>query len=88
MRPCEKLFLKIINMQAKKLMATKMLELSSTAGYRKAIKEMNALQRIFSDKRFIYIMAPSLQTQEQLRDEGFKVERTKITEYIQFKISW
>jgi hypothetical protein len=72
----------------KKLMATKMLELSSTAGYRKAIKEMNALQRTFSDRRFIYLHSPSLQTQEQLRDEGFTVERTKITEYVQFKISW
>ena len=75
-------------MATKKLMATKMLELTSTAGYRKALKEMNALQSTFSDKRFIYMHSPSLATQEQLRDEGFKVERTKVTEYVQFKISW
>lgn len=72
----------------KQLMAERMLELTASAGYRKAIKEMNVLQRNFSSQRFIYLHSPSLQTQEQLRDQGFKVERTKITEYVQFKVSW
>lgn len=73
---------------AKQLMAEKMLELTASAGYRKALKKMNNLQRTFSSQRFIYLFAPTIQTQELLRDQGFKVERTKITEYIQFKCEW
>lgn len=75
-------------MSKKQLMAERMVELTASAGYRKAIQEMNKLQRQFSSQRFIYLHAPTIQTQEMLRDQGFKVERTKITEYIQFKISW
>lgn len=73
---------------AKQLMAEKMVELTASAGYRKAIKEMNLLQRQFSSQRFIYLHAPSLQTQELLRDQGFTVKRTAVKDYIQFKIEW
>lgn len=75
-------------MATKQLMAEKMLELTASSGYRKAIKEMNVLQRTFSSQRFIYLHAPNLQTQDLLRDQGFKVERTSIKDYIQFKVSW
>lgn len=75
-------------MAGKQLMAEIMLEMTASAGYRKAIKEMRQLQAKFSKQRFIYIHAPDIQTQDMLRDQGFKVERTKITEYVQFKISW
>jgi len=73
---------------AKQLMAEIMLEMTASAGYRKAVKEMRGLQARFSKQRFIHLHAPDLQTQEMLRDQGFKVERTKITEYVQFKVSW
>ena len=69
-------------------MAERMLELTASAGYRRAIKEMNAMQRAFSTQRFIYLHAPSQQTQDLLRDQGFKVERTSIKDYVQFKCSW
>jgi len=72
----------------KQLMAEIMLELTASAGYRKAIKEMNAMQRAFSTQRFIYLHAPSQQTQDLLRDQGFTVKRTSMKDYIQFKIEW
>ena len=73
---------------AKQLMAEKMVELTASAGYRKAIKDMNLLQRQFSTQRFIYLHAPSLQTQELLRDQGFTVKRTSVKDYVQFKVEW
>lgn len=72
----------------KQPLAEKMRELSASAQYRKCIAEMNKLQRTFSNIRYVYITNPSEQTIEMLETEGFKVERTKITEYISYKVSW
>lgn len=65
-----------------------MRELTASAQYRKVVSEMNKLQRSFSTIRYVHITNPSPQTIEMLIDQGFSVERTKITEYIQFRISW
>ena len=72
----------------KQLMAEIMVEMTASAGYRKAISEMRKLQNSFSKQNFIYLHAPDIQTQDLLRDQGFKVKRTSIKEYIQFKVSW
>ena len=69
-------------------MAEKMRELSASAKYRKCIKEMNALQRAFSNRRFVYISNPDEQTLEMLRDEGFTCTQTSIKEYVQYRILW
>jgi len=73
---------------AKQLMAEIMVELTASAGYRKAVKEMRQLQAKFSTQRYVMIFNPNEQTIEMLQDQGFKVERTKITEYIQYRVSW
>lgn len=65
-----------------------MRELTASAQYRKVVSEMNKLQRQFATIRHVHITNPSEQTLEMLRDQKFTVERTKITEYVQFKISW
>lgn len=75
-------------MAEKQLMADKMRELSATADYRKVIKEMNALHRAFSKKRFVHISNPSEQVLEQLRNEGFTCTQTSIKEYVQYRILW
>lgn len=72
----------------KQLMADKMRELSATAGYRKVLKEMNNLQRTFSNKRFVFLTNPNKQTIEQLQNEGFTVSKTAIVEYDQYKVLW
>lgn len=72
----------------KQQLAERMRELTASAQYRKCIAEMNKLQRTFSTVRYVHIHSPSEQTIEMLEVEGFNVERTKITEYIQFKVSW
>ena len=72
----------------KQPLAEKMLELTASAKFRKCIAEMNKMQRQFSEVRHVYISNPSEQTIEMLRAELFKVERTKITEYTQYKVSW
>lgn len=69
-------------------LAEKMRELSASSQYRKCIAEMNRLQRTFSTVRHVYISNPSDQTIEMLETEKFKVERTKVTEYVQVKVSW
>lgn len=72
----------------KQPLAEKMRELTASAQYRKCVAEMNRLQRSFSTVRHVYITNPSEQTIEMLETEKFKVERTKITEYVQVKVSW
>lgn len=69
-------------------LAEKMRELTASAQYRKCIAEMNKLQRNYGTNRFVYITNPSEQTLEMLRDQQFEVERTKITQYVSYKISW
>jgi len=73
-------------MAEKQLMADKMRELTSTAEYRKCIKEIQGLQRSFSKKRYVHIANPSEQVIDQLRAEGFTVTKTSIKEYIQYRI--
>jgi len=65
-----------------------MRELTASAQYRKAVSEMNKLQRTFSTVRHVYVTNPSEQTIEMLETEEFKVERTKVQEYKQFKVEW
>lgn len=72
----------------KQPLAEKMRELTASAQYRKCIAEMNKLQRTFSGVRYVHITNPSEQTLEMLRDQQFEVERTKVVEYKQYKISW
>lgn len=71
-----------------KLMAEVMREATASADYRKCVAEMRKLARTFSKKNFVYVSNPDEQTLEMLRNEGFKVEQSKITEYKQFKVSW
>jgi len=72
----------------KQLLAEKMRELSASSQYRKCIAEMNRLKRTFSTVRHVHIYNPSDQTIEMLETEGFKVEKTKVQEYKQFKVEW
>ncbi len=69
-------------------LSEKMRELTASSQYRKCIAEMNKLQRTFSTVRHVHISNPSDQTIEMLETEKFKVERTKVTEYVQVKVSW
>lgn len=75
-------------MKEKQLMADKMRELTASAGYRKVIKEMNALQRTFSKKRFVYLSNPDEQTLDLLKAEGFTCSKTTVKEYSQYQILW
>lgn len=75
-------------MSSKSLFADVMREATASAGYRKVQSEMRKLVRTFSTKRYVYVSNPSEQTLEMLRNEGFTVERTKIVEYQQYKVSW
>lgn len=73
---------------AKQLLADILREGTASADFRKAKLEMMKLIRSFSKVRHIIMFNPDDQTVEMLRNEGLSVERTKITEYVQFKVSW
>lgn len=72
----------------KQSLAQKMRELTASAQYRKVTAEMNKLQRTFSKVRHVHMNNLSDQTIEMLEAEEFTVERTKVQEYKQYKISW
>lgn len=72
----------------KKSFAESMREATASAGYRKVKREMLNLVRTFSTVRHVFVTNPSEQTIEMLTNEGFRVDRTSIKEYIQYKVSW
>lgn len=73
---------------AKQLLAEVMRELTATSDYRKLKSEMMRLAKTFSKQRYVMVHKPDEQTLEMFRNEGFEVSQTKVTEFIQFKISW